>query len=87
MRDPDGWLLGFGWDDTQWGGTLPDRSWLDSAAPGRRALLLRMDGHMALASSAALKAAGLWPTAPDLGECGAVHVAADGTPTGILTYV
>lgn len=87
LHDPDAWLLGFGWDETQWGDILPDRTWLDAAAPGRRALLLRMDGHRALASTAALQTAGLWPTAPSLGECGAVHVDAQNQPTGILTCV
>lgn len=87
LHHPDDWLLGFGWDDTAWGGTLPHRSWVDEAAPGRRALLLRMDGHMALASTAALQVAEVWPTAPALGDCGSVHVDQDGRPSGILTYV
>lgn len=26
---PDEWVLGGGWDDNQWGGVLPDASWID----------------------------------------------------------
>lgn len=44
--------------DNLWGGDLPDASWLDAASGGRPALLQRMDSHMALANSAALKLAG-----------------------------
>lgn len=81
-----GWLLGYGWDESRFGGELPTSAWVDEGTSGGvPALLTRTDGHMALASTAALQAAGLWPAAPDLGECGEVGADAEGRPTGILT--
>lgn len=61
VRDlPEGtWVLGGDWDHHNWGGQLPDRSWLDDVAPKHPIWLHRMDGHMALANSAALIVAGI----------------------------
>lgn len=61
VRDlPEGtWILGGDWDHHSWGGQLPDRSWLDDVAPKHPVWLNRMDGHMALANSAALTLAGI----------------------------
>lgn len=51
-------ILGFGWDETQWGpgGTIT-RDEVDRAAPGRPAYLARVDGHSAVVSSALLERA------------------------------
>ena len=47
------------WDHTLWGGELPRRDWIDAATPDHPVWVNRLDGHMALANSAALGAAGV----------------------------
>ncbi len=90
------WVQGGGWDEGLWAGhALPDASWLDEVTgPDRPALLSRMDSHMAVANSAALRLAGLLPpagaaaaaaaAAPLEVEGGVVDVDARGVPTGVL---
>jgi predicted amidohydrolase YtcJ len=57
---PGQWLLGGGWDHTLWPDqTLPTRQDLDRVSQGHPALLSRIDGHIAVANSAALAAAGI----------------------------
>jgi hypothetical protein len=59
-RRPGEWIIGGDWDHERWPGTpLPTRQWIDSVTPGNPVLLSRSDGHMAVANSLALKAAGL----------------------------
>jgi predicted amidohydrolase YtcJ len=54
------WLTGGGWDHTLWAvKTLPTRQDLDRVTGDHPALLERIDGHIAVANSAALKAAGV----------------------------
>jgi len=59
----DRWILNGNWDETLWkdlgGKTLPHKDWIDKVTPDIPVLVIRMDGHMALANSAALKAAGV----------------------------
>jgi predicted amidohydrolase YtcJ len=76
------WITGGDWDHEQWGGSLPERSWLDSITPDHPVWVNRLDGHMALANSAALKAANVSAATRDV-EGGAI-VRANGEPTGIL---
>jgi predicted amidohydrolase YtcJ len=81
---PEGtWVLGGDWDHHNWGGQLPDRSWLDDVAPKHPVWLHRMDGHMALANTAALAIAGVskHTTDPSGG-----HIVRDpnGEPTGLF---
>ncbi|MBP1631870.1 MAG: hypothetical protein H6Q11_158, partial [Acidobacteria bacterium] len=64
-------------------GRLPDRALLDRAAPGHPVLLIRHCGHIAVASTAALEAAGLGPDAPDP-EGGSLDRDDRGRPTGVL---
>jgi len=64
-------------------GSLPDRILLDRAAPGRPVLAVRHCGHIAVASTAALEAAGIGPDTPDP-EGGALDRDADGRPNGVL---
>jgi hypothetical protein len=52
------WITGGDWDHSLWGGELPTREWIDAATPDHPVWVNRLDGHMALANSAALKAAG-----------------------------
>ena len=81
---PEGtWVLGGDWDHHSWGGQLPDRSWLDAVAPKHPVWLNRMDGHMALANSAALLVAGVNKNTVD--PVGG-HIVRDtnGEPTGLF---
>jgi predicted amidohydrolase YtcJ len=49
------WLLGGGWDHTLWDTkTLPTRQDLDTVSGGHPAFFVRVDGHIAVANSAAL---------------------------------
>jgi predicted amidohydrolase YtcJ len=81
---PGTWLVGGGWDHTLWpGATLPTRADIDPITTGHPCILSRVDGHMALANSAALAAAGITADTPD--PTGAkIDRALSGTPTGIL---
>jgi predicted amidohydrolase YtcJ len=57
------WLIGRGWDQNDWDKKeYPDNVKLDSLFPNRPVLLTRIDGHAALANSAALKLAGITAT-------------------------
>ncbi len=80
----DGWLQGRGWDQNDWAGQeYPTKALLDAVTGDRPALLRRVDGHAALANSAALRLAGITADTPDP-EGGSILRDADGQPTGIL---
>ena len=53
------WILGGDWDHTLWGGELPDRKWIDKVTPNNPVWIHRVDGHMALANTAAMEEAGV----------------------------
>lgn len=54
---PDGWLIGRGWDQNDWADTrFPTRDRLDQAFPERPVWLTRVDGHAGWANSAAMRA-------------------------------
>lgn len=78
------WLTGGNWDHTLWvNKVLPTRQDLDKVTGDHPALLGRIDGHIAVANSAALAAAGITgKTVPPQG--GAIDLDANGEPTGIL---
>ena len=56
---PGTWIQNGDWDHTNWGGELPTRAWIDSVTPNHPVWINRLDGHMSLANSAALRAAKL----------------------------
>ena len=59
-RHPTAWALGRGWDQNLWPGqAYPTRNLLDQAFPDQPVLLVRVDGHAAIANGAALALAGL----------------------------
>jgi predicted amidohydrolase YtcJ len=59
------WILGRGWDQNDWElKEFPHRSQLDEAFPGRPVLLRRIDGHAAIASTEALRQAGIRESTP-----------------------
>src|SRR5262249_24389159 len=77
------WIQGGDWDHTLWGGELPDRNWIDSVTPANPVWINRLDGHMGLANSAAMKAAGIGGDRKDVAG-GAIVRDAAGRPTGIF---
>jgi predicted amidohydrolase YtcJ len=77
------WITGGDWDHELWGGTLPERSWIDSITPDHPVWVNRLDGHMALANSAALEAAGVTSATHDVAG-GAIVRGPGREPTGIL---
>ena len=77
------WITGGDWDHTLWGGELPARDWIDAVTPDHPVWVNRLDGHMALANSAALRAAGVADTAANV-EGGEIVRDARGRPTGVL---
>ena len=81
---PGHWLTGGNWDHTLWAKKiLPTRQDLDKVTGDHPTFLGRIDGHIAIANSAALKAAGITgKTVPPQG--GAIDLDANGRPTGIL---
>jgi predicted amidohydrolase YtcJ len=79
----DTWITGGDWDHTHWGGELPAREWIDAATPNHPVWVNRLDGHMALANSAALKAAGVTRATEDVAG-GEIVRGTGGEPTGLL---
>ena len=77
------WITGGDWDHEQWGGRLPERSWIDSITPDHPVWVNRLDGHMALANSAALRAANVTSATRDV-DGGAIVRGPGREPTGIL---
>jgi predicted amidohydrolase YtcJ len=80
---PGTWITGGDWDHQQWGGTLPEKSWIDAVTPKHPVWLNRMDGHMSLANSLALKIAGVNRQTSEVAG-GEIVRESDGTPAGIL---
>ena len=62
---PGEWITGGDWDHTLWrGAPLPQHSWIDSVTPNNPVFVNRLDGHEALANSAAMRAAGVTKATP-----------------------
>ena len=80
---PGTWITHGRWDHTLWGGELPGREWIDAVTPNHPVWLTRIDGHMALANSAALEAAQVTRATPDVAG-GTIVRDSRGEPTGIL---
>lgn len=79
---PNTWILGRGWDQNDWENkAFPDKSILDRMFPENPVVLTRVDGHIVLANSEALRRAGL--TAQTRVDGGKVALK-DGQMTGIL---
>jgi predicted amidohydrolase YtcJ len=78
------WILNGNWDHESWpGSALPTRRALDALTPGHPVFVNRLDGHMALANSLALKLAGITRETKDP-DGGTIVRDAAGEPTGIL---
>jgi len=73
------WILGRGWDESTWPERrYPTRHDLDEAAGDKPVLLRRVDGHMSVVNTAALRILRIPTSTPGL------DVDAAGQPTGIL---
>ncbi|KAJ6704835.1 IMIDAZOLONEPROPIONASE [Salix purpurea] len=77
------WVLGGGWNNDMWGGELPMASWLDDFTADNPVWLTRMDGHMGLANSLALKLTGINNSSNDPNG-GTIAKSTHGEPTGLL---
>jgi predicted amidohydrolase YtcJ len=78
------WIVGGGWDHTLWAGeTLPTRQDIDAVTGGHPAVLSRVDSHIAVANTAALKAAGMFAEIPDP-PGGKIDHGRNGEATGIV---
>jgi predicted amidohydrolase YtcJ len=81
---PGEWIEGGGWDHTKWESkTLPTRQDIDAVSGDHPAFLVRTDGHIAIANTAALKAAGITPDTPSP-DGGKIDHDANGALTGII---
>jgi len=78
------WLHGRGWDHTLWPeAKLPTRHDLDTVTSDHPAVFVRVDGHISIANTAALKLAGVTAKTPNP-HGGEIDHDAKGEPTGIL---
>ena len=81
-ENPDGWIIGRGWDQNDWSvQEFPDNQKLNELFPNRPVILTRVDGHAAIANSFALNLAGLKPGQKIVG--GEIETV-NGKLTGIL---
>jgi predicted amidohydrolase YtcJ len=80
---PGTWILNGDWDHQNWGGELPRKEWIDSVTPNNPVWINRLDGHMNLANSAALKAAFVSRAVKDVSG-GTIVRDSTGEPTGIF---
>jgi predicted amidohydrolase YtcJ len=81
---PGEWITGGDWDHERWpGAPLPERSWIDSVTPKNPVFVERLDGHMALANSVALRLAKVDRSTRDI-PGGSIVRDKQGSPTGIL---
>jgi predicted amidohydrolase YtcJ len=81
---PGEWILGRGWDQNDWETKeFPTAALVDARFPDNPVWLRRIDGHAALANSAAMKIAGIDASAPDP-EGGKIVRDAAGNATGVF---
>ena len=83
-KQPGEWITGGDWDHERWAGApLPRRQWIDSVTPNNPVFVNRLDGHMALANTAALRQAKIGRGTRDI-PGGVIVRDRNGEPTGIL---
>jgi predicted amidohydrolase YtcJ len=84
-RRPGEWILGGDWDHERWPGSpLPRHEWIDSVTPNNPVLISRLDGHMALANSVAMKLAGITTATREIAGGTIVRDPKTGAPTGVF---
>ncbi|MGV9315975.1 amidohydrolase [Streptomyces sp. NPDC003691] len=79
----EGWVLAWGLDHNAFGGREPHHALIEEALDGAPAFIRLYDGHSALVSAAALKAAGIHGSR-EFAQRASVVCDADGRPTGHL---
>jgi predicted amidohydrolase YtcJ len=80
----DRWITGGDWDHERWpGAPLPTKEMIDAATTNVPVFVSRLDGHMALANSLALKLAGVTRNSKDPSG-GLIVRDKSGEPTGLL---
>ncbi|MEV0317944.1 amidohydrolase [Streptomyces sp. NPDC050658] len=79
----DGWIVGWGLDHNAFGGRPVDRALIEDALDDAPAFIRLYDGHSALVSGAALRAAGVQGPR-EFAQRASVVCDADGRPTGHL---
>ena len=78
------WITGGEWDEQLWTPyRLPERQMIDAVTPDNPVFVSRLDGHMALANSAALRLAGITRESQDP-PGGTIERDSKGEPTGLL---
>ena len=78
------WIMGGNWDHENWSpATLPTKELIDDVTANRPVFVNRLDGHMALANSAALKLAQVDRNTKDV-PGGVIVRDEKGEPTGVL---
>ena len=78
------WILGGKWDHENWTpNALPTAALIDAATPDNPVFIDRLDGHMALANSLAMKLAGVTKDTKDV-DGGMIVRDATRNPTGIF---
>ncbi len=78
------WITGGRWDHENWKpANLPTKELIDKVAPKNPVFVNRLDGHMAVANSLALKLAGVDRNTKDV-PGGVIVRDANGEPTGVL---
>ena len=78
------WIVGGEWDHERWpGAPMPAKELIDAVTPNHPVFVSRLDGHMALANSLALKMAGVTRETKDV-SAGFIVRDAKGEPTGLL---
>ena len=84
-RAPGEWITGFGWDQTLWPGRRdPTREDLDAVSTAYPMFFARVDGHVAVANSLALKIAGVTQNSAEPSTGHIVRDAQTNEPTGLL---
>ena len=78
------WITGGNWDHENWNpAQLPTRQLIDEVTADWPVMIKRLDGHMSLANSVALRIAGVDKNTKDV-PGGVIVRDAEGNPTGIL---
>jgi len=77
------WILGGMWNNVNWGGQYPNKTWVDQASPNNPLFLDHWSGHMALVNSFALN---LFNITKDTLEVSGGKIGRDenGNPNGLL---
>ncbi len=82
---PGRWMTGGDWDHESWpGANLPTKELIDRYTPNTPVFVNRLDMHMALANTVALKLAGVTGTTKDPDGGVIVRDPKTGDPTGVL---